>query len=275
MAHRFRLFLVLFLLAVSACSSACSKVEPPSYRGPAATGSQGGEAKEQTKTARRTLLEIRAEMSADVMSAKEGVDLANEVEAKVADVGGFVEASSRSEGGVSDLTLRVPPDKISILRELLAKRAALSHESRSAKDVTDAITDLEARLKAAKAEEARLLEILAKGTGSLADVLAVEKALSETRERIERMEAEQRAAVGRVELATVIVRIYPRGTTSEEPLGHALAVAGREGVALAKAIAVFAMTTTLRLAPTAFPLALVVWSIVRALRRRRYKTLPA
>jgi uncharacterized coiled-coil protein SlyX len=65
--------------------------------------------------------------------------------------------------------------------------------------------DVESRLKNKRIEEARLLEILEKKTGDLKEVVALEQAISEVREQIERMEGRMRYLTEKVELTTITI----------------------------------------------------------------------
>ena len=79
----------------------------------------------------------------------------------------------------------------------------MQSESQSGEEVTAQYVDLEARLANARHTEQRLTDLLRQRTGNLADVLAVEKELDNTRGEIERMEAEEKALTKRVDYATV------------------------------------------------------------------------
>ena len=74
-------------------------------------------------------------------------------------------------------------------------------------DVTEAFRDLTLRTANARREEQRLVELLSRRTGDLADVLAVERELARVRLDIERMEAETRTTQQRVDLATVTLTV--------------------------------------------------------------------
>lgn len=255
------LALVLFLL-VGCGKAADQKAATPSSAGP------------RTETGaiapRKAMLEVRVELVADVTSSDDAAKLARALDAKTTALGGYVESSSIAEWG-SHLVLRVPTEQIESVRAVLVSNGPLARESRSSKDVTDAVMDLDARVKSAKIEESRLLDLLQNKTGNLADVLAVEKSLAEVRERIERMETEQRAAHARVDLAVVDVSLNLRGSLESAPVGQRFVVAGREGVAAAREAVILTGTTALRVGPTAiilFGLVALVWRTVRRLRVR-------
>jgi len=252
----------IFVLLVLALLAGCGKA--PSHTGAAPRTEHA------TAGPRRTMLEVRVDLAVDVGSGDEASRLSRALEARVNGAGGFVESSSIGEGG-AHVVLRVPPAEIEGVRGVLAANGPIANESRSARDVTDAVMDLDARVKAAKIEESRLLELLQNKTGNLADVLAVEKSLADVRERIERMETEQRAAHGRVDLAVVDVSLRLRGALDGAPVGQRFVVAGREGVVAAREALILIGTTTLRVGPTLLILCGLLagaFTVVRRVRQR-------
>lgn len=255
----------LWLLLALGCAKAERLSPAPSAAAPSGAGAKNDAV---SQGVRRALLEVRLELAAQVPGADDARRTARALEARAAELGGWVESASVSDAG-GHLVLRVPTARLDEVRSVLAATGPIAREARTAKDVTDAVVDLDARAKAAHAEEARLLDLLQTKTGNLADVLAVEKALAEVRERVERLEAEQRAAHGRVDLATVDVSLELRGALDALPLGHQLAVAGREGLVAARETVVLGATTALRVGPTASLLLLVGLPSWRLLRRAR------
>jgi hypothetical protein len=255
---RIRLLFVLCLLLVVA---ACGKEASPNG-GVAANGDK------KAAAPHKAMLEVRVDIALDVGSGDDAARIARDATDRAVAAGGFAETLSIGSHG-SNLVLRVPPAEIEAVRAILTANGPLAHETRSSRDVTDAVMDLDARVRSAKVEEARLLDLLQNKAGNLADVLAVEKALADVRERIERFETEQRAAHGRVDLAIVAISLNVRGAFDGAPIGRQLIIAGREGVALARATCVLAATTTLRIAPTLLLIALAGFSIVRVVRRAR------
>jgi hypothetical protein len=87
-----------------------------------------------------------------------------------------------------------------------------------AADVPDRGAALGARLKNARAEERRLLEIMAEKTGNLADVLTAEKSLAEVREKIERLEAQHGTLEKQVAFATVKVVVQSETELATTPM---------------------------------------------------------
>lgn len=129
----------------------------------------------------------------------------------VADAGGYVAEASSAETPNqprrADVTVRVPADKLSSVLEGLRGLGRVANEQLSSEEVTAQVVDLEARLRNSRATEARLIRVLRERTGKVGDILAVEREIARTREEIERMEAQRKNLVARVELATVSVTL--------------------------------------------------------------------
>jgi hypothetical protein len=227
-----------------------------------------------TRPAARTqLLEVHATMSVDLAQGADAQALTRSIVEAVQTRGGFVQTLEAGSGASAPthLILRTPPSSLADLRLSLRGYGTIAQESTTATDVTDAIADVEARVKTAHAEEGRLLKLLDEKTGSLADVLAAERALADVRERIERLEAEARVARGRVDLATVDVTIRPffAPVVSTPSLGYRAHEALKDGVEAARDVAVGTLMIVLRVGPTMMLLAPLGWLLLRALKRRR------
>jgi hypothetical protein len=124
--------------------------------------------------------------------------------------GGFVTDSritdrQDADGGTvrGAITIKVPADDfqatIDNLKELAVRVAS---ERTSARDVTEQLTDLEARLRNARRTEQQYLNILDQAE-SIDDILQVQERVSEIRERIERLEANQQQLRDQVQMATI------------------------------------------------------------------------
>ncbi len=245
----------------------CSDREhsPPSAT--AAQHANGGESSVSRgpgqHVARRAMLEVHATYRVRVDSAREATAAVQRITAFTDAHGGWVQSSSLDESGASgSVTLRVAPDALGELRSTLGR---LSGDGRAVReqvrrtDVTDALMDLDARLRVARATETRLLGLLDQRTGTLADVLAVERSLAEQRTVIEQMESEQRTAQGRVDLATVEIWLEHDALASHSPLTHQASVAVRDGFSAARWLVVGGVAIGLRVGPSLALIALAVW----------------
>ncbi|MEO7093798.1 MAG: DUF4349 domain-containing protein, partial [Polyangiales bacterium] len=249
--------------------------------GPQATGAsapqrEAGDATSKATGEKRTAkLEVRAELSIEVESERTALDVARSLESLATAHGGFVELSSMQQvGGEDHLVLRVPPSELPAVRAILAsaqKDGTVLRETQTTKDVTDALADVDARLHSARQEESRLLKLLDERTGTLADVLAVERALADVRERVERLEADQRVGEGRVALATVDVFLRSHvSPAADVSLASRVKNAASDGLLTARDALTGALFVLLRIGPTLAlfgGFAFALWSAFRRLRR--------
>jgi hypothetical protein len=117
-------------------------------------------------------------------------------------------------------TLRVPAAQLQAVIAEMRKLGHVESESQGGEEVTQQVTDLEARLANDRTTEQRLTEILRDRTGKISDVLEVEKEMGRVRGEIERMVAERKNLGDRVAFATVNVTIteeYKEGLGGTAP----------------------------------------------------------
>jgi hypothetical protein len=129
--------------------------------------------------------------------------------------GGFV-ATVNSEklanGKVrGSVVVRVPPEALDglvlDLRKEIGKAGELKGLRIGSQDITKQYTDLESRLRAARAMEERLLAIIKSGKGEIKDLLAAEKELGAWRTKIEELEGELRYYANLAALSTLTITL--------------------------------------------------------------------
>lgn len=125
--------------------------------------------------------------------------------------------SYRGSGHSLTATFRVPADQLNAVIAELKKLARVEHESQSGDEVTEQYVDLVARLTNARKTEQRLGEILKNRTGTVSDILSVEREMARVRGEIERMEAERQALANRVAMATIQVQLNEEYRAELEP----------------------------------------------------------
>jgi hypothetical protein len=103
-------------------------------------------------------------------------------------------------------TLRIPAPQLDTALMQLKALGRVELETQGGEEVSEQHADLVARLKNARATEQRLLDVLRQRTGKVGDILQVEQEIANTRQQIERMEAEQKGLEKRVEYGTVQLR---------------------------------------------------------------------
>jgi glycine cleavage system regulatory protein len=128
--------------------------------------------------------------------------------------GGFVASTDsaklpngKTRGAV---TLRVPPERLDTLVLMLRGIGDLKSQKIAAQDVSKQYTDIESQLRAARAMEERLLDMIKKGSGAIKDLLAAEKELGVWREKIEKLEGEIRYYDNLIGLSTLTVVMEER-----------------------------------------------------------------
>ncbi|PAP76812.1 DUF4349 domain-containing protein [Rubrivirga marina] len=116
----------------------------------------------------------------------------------------------------STLTLRVPSDRFDAALDALAALGTVESRSVSVDDVTGQIVDVEARLRAQRAAEARYVAFLAEA-GSINEMLSVQERLDRVRADIESMESVARSLRGQVALATIRATFVGPATVPAPP----------------------------------------------------------
>jgi glycine cleavage system regulatory protein len=131
-----------------------------------------------------------------------------------AEEGGFVsttESDKLPNGKVKGrVVLRVPPQRLDTLVLKLRGIGDLRTQRIGAQDVTKQYTDTESALRAAKAMQERLLDIIKNGKGAVKDLLEAEKQLGVWREKIEQLEGEIRYYNNLISLSTLSVNLMER-----------------------------------------------------------------
>lgn len=128
--------------------------------------------------------------------------------------GGYVQSTNSEKlpnGKVrGSIILRVPPDRLDTLVLKLRALGELKSQKIAAQDVTKMYYDLESELRAARAMEERLLNIIKSGKGEIKDLLEAEKQLGTYREKIEKIEGEVRYYNNLVSLSTLTITAFER-----------------------------------------------------------------
>ncbi|MBI2808631.1 MAG: DUF4349 domain-containing protein [Planctomycetes bacterium] len=156
------------------------------------------------------------EMEFETSSFDKAVDSINQLINNVQ--GGFIATvnSDKLPNGKmrGSVVVRMPPehlDKFLLdLRRELAKSGELKNQRIGSLDVTKQYTDIESRLRAARAIEERLIAIIKTGKGEIKDLVAAERELGVWRTKIEEMEGEIRYYSNQVALSTLTITIYEK-----------------------------------------------------------------
>lgn len=218
---------LLTLLAATACGSLAEPMADlgPSaplrlaqdYRGEAHAGGQGAEsiAAERGRAAGEAVVTPRLIRTGHVGIVVDAYEpFARELRAWLASAQGHVADANlqHSEGAVShgSLTVRVPAESLDMLVGWVEEKVQVEQLTLTSSDVTAEWVDVQARIDNGLRAETRLQELLAENTGSLADVLAVERELARVRGQVESAEGRMRVLADQVGLSTLQVQVSVR-----------------------------------------------------------------
>lgn len=132
-----------------------------------------------------------------------------ELEAWVEKAGGYVSArdlQKRTGDAVTLMvTVRVPAESFGGAMERIARLGYVTGEQTRSDDVTEDYYDVQARLDNARKGEKQLQSIMEEKAGTLEEYLAVQRELSDVREKIERLEGKLRVWDDLVDFSTITV----------------------------------------------------------------------
>lgn len=187
----------------------------------------------------------------------------------VRDVNGFIGdiAAGGEESRWVHATLRVPADKLDATMNAVRQLGKVLEESQQGEDVTEQSVDIDARISNGRRTEQRLVQLLGNRTGSLEDVLAVERELARIRTELEQLDTARKNLDRRVTYATVRVEITeqarPAVTLGPTSLSTRLRNAVVEGTRTAMQSVVGFLLFAIEVGPT-----LLVWALLLALPAR-------
>ena len=172
------------------------------------------------------------------------------------------------------LSARVPVARFNdALKQIEALDAEVQTTNVSSQDVTEQFVDLEARLAAKKAEEARFMAILGRAN-TIDEILKVETALSSVRTQIEQLTGQMNSLKNRTEFSTISLSVSPATVVPVEParVWDPAKTVARALAALAAMLQVFADLTIWLLVFAWIPV--IALAIVFAATRMRRPTAP-
>ena len=229
--------------------------------------SSGGSA--LTYAARMVIREGRVVVEVEEGSLEEAL---RRLRGACAELGGYI-AESKVVGGRAYVVAKVPSERMEEFVEEVRKLGRVVSEETSTRDVTEQYVDLEARLRNARRQEQRLLEILSMAK-TVEEVLKVEEHLKRVREEIERLEAYKRYLERRVEYATVQVELREvRGREVEWPEFDVVPalVVGLNVIYTS----IYVLIVVAMFCVVAVPVALLLCATYRSLKRGRLRGLLA
>lgn len=143
---------------------------------------------------------IGLEVKSYAAAVRDLTRLAQDEKGFVATQNDRTQANGRTAG---QIVIKLPPDRLDGFVLRLRELGTIRNQVLKTDDVTKAYFDTEARLRNARKTEDRLLELMAKKTDKVADLLQVEKEIARVRESIEQMQGELKLWDSLASLATV------------------------------------------------------------------------
>lgn len=207
----------------------------------------------------RTMHVTMSVETSDVLALDEAVRALVERE------GGYVVRASADDVRAS-LTLRVPADRLSAFRRAARRLGDVTGESQLIEDAGDRQGDLAARLRSARAEEARLVARTSDRTATPDESISLEERLATVRTRIDELEREHAAHEHRIEYADVQIDVARARVPFWTQPWETIASAGSAGWSVARAILVGAAAAIAVIGPTALMFALVLASLILGAR---------
>lgn len=282
---------VFVILGITACGDDDSKSDSSGYEpaatAPAAANDEsgslgGGEAAGQNGTDSAPLTPVTTRQLVITMSVGlEVTDAAAAVDAVVrlaADHDGQLYDSSvdlgdpRYAGG--DLVFKLPPDEVdgflTGLDPAIGRRTSLHGDTQ---DVTDQLSDLDARIDNARASVERVRALMDRAT-TLGEVVTLEGELTTRETHLEELLAQQANLEGLVSMATITVRLStapepdaPPQAAHKDSVGDAFRDGWRAFVAVLRGIVLF-VGYTLPFLLIAAACGLIGWRLSRTSRSR-------
>lgn len=124
-------------------------------------------------------------------------------------IGGYIQANNMRTGGsarygmrYADITVRVPAEKLDSFLNEVNGLGNITWRTENVDDVTDAYTDVEARLVSLRTEYDTLISLLEQA-GSLDEIITLQDRLANVRYEIESYEARKRNYDSLVDMSTV------------------------------------------------------------------------
>lgn len=211
---------------------------------------------------------------------KDVSDKSAEADRIVTRAGGYVENQQeygeRPEARTVTSRFRVPSDQYRKVLASLAELGTKTSSSQQVDNVTEAVADVDARVKSAKSSLARLRAQMGKAE-DLTEVLAVEREISQRQADLESLQARQRVLAKQVSHATITLELVgPKSAPDPDQAGFVPGLrAGWHGLTVFVSGTLTVVGAFVPFLLVVVPLAVVAYVFYRRLRRPHKPTTPA
>jgi hypothetical protein len=203
--------LVLAFVLVGCSSSAedasAGAWEPAAEPGREDEGADGGSDTGDSPAANRLLI-VTGSM---YMTVEKPLEAADKAAAIAKDAGGRVDAREQTApdewtGGSATLTLRIPTNRLDAVIAEVGALGTVDELATTASDVTDEVTDLDARISTLRASTQRIEALLVEAK-DISDIIKLEDELASRQAELESLEAQQRGLTDQVSLSTITLSL--------------------------------------------------------------------
>jgi hypothetical protein len=276
-------WLMVLLLVVTACAPAAMPTTPAAAAtisaaaaptAPAADEPAGKASANLPNAAPRSSIRMiikNGEMTLLVSDTDRALDQATGI---AVNSGGYVVSSKTWSSGdhkSAALTMGVPSDQFEgVQRQLRALAVEVLSDTSSGQDVSDEYVDLQSRLTNLGATATRIRELL-KDAKDVDEALQVNIKLSEVESEIEQIKGRMQYLKDRSAFSTIVLNLQPDVPTPTPAAwqpGKTVESAANSASNLLRGLIDGALWLVVALGPVLIPLAIVIWLIVRARRKR-------
>lgn len=180
--------------------------------------------------------------------------------------------SRPNQNASATLTARIPPQAFDAFLKTMLEHGKLLQHKRDSEDLTAQVIDVDAKIANLTALKTRILDLLAKKTGNMEEVLAAEAQLSKTQADLDSILGQRKALASQTDMTRVELHLVTESLHAEESwLAPVAEAATTSGHVLMSSLGVM-ITVVVALLPwllIVIPLFLWLRKLYRARKARR------
>jgi len=215
--------------------------------------------------------EIKIEIDNYDESEKKVVEIAGKFNGYLASSNSLLSASGKKQGTI---VLKMPSDKFDAALMELKQVGKVMSDKVTSRDITEEYIDLEARLKNQKEFEQRLLKLLTEKATRLSDIIEVEQKLASVRQTIETIEGKMKYLKGQADFSTITINLFEPSmieTSSGGGFFYEIGQSIKKGLKGFTVITGGIITVIISLLPVVIFVLLIVWIVIRIVRKKTAK----
>ena len=262
--------LLILAFLFSGCSKSDTNAQAPTQTSKGEAQLTDSQAGSESKSSGQKII-VTAEFQVETSDFSKAVEALLDA---VTRGGGYVESMQQSGGtetnGSGTYVLRIPTQGMDSFAQEIGKIGTVTRRTQDSQDITDAYYDVEARLQAKKTQYSRILALMEK-SGSLSDLLQLEKELAEIQTEIDQLTGQQQRYDKQVDYATITVQLWQTALsqTGNTPFGSQALKALQDSCAVALTIVKGIGIAIIWLLPYLIIAAVVIAIVLFVTRKKR------